>query len=246
MMRRDPCERILAHKFLKLSNLSQNKVQTRFLAAFCLILALVSMCSIVLAETEENSAIEAHPEAIIKAGEILKSGYQTKLPVKKDTAVIELPSVGFSGAFSQVGLVIMIGLLVVLVVFIFNNNRINHGTTDSLGFTSGDGIDFTTLKIPDPKELASRGDFAGAIHALLLRSLVLTSRHIDSTWPRSLTSREILHHGQLPEAARSDLGRLIKRVEIHHFGGLTPIGDDYSLCQEIYDHLEDNLKGEES
>ena len=104
-------------------------------------------------------------------------------------------------------------------------------------------VDFSRLKVPDPDLLARDGQFAEAIHALLLRSLVLVSRRLGLTWPRSLTSREILHQGALPGEAREQLLKLVQRVEVHHFGGLQPQAPDFQRCREIYDRLDHSLQG---
>ena len=60
---------------------------------------------------------------------------------------------------------------------------------------------------------------------------------MDITWPRSLTSREIMGSAALTIGARESLGDLIARVEIHHFGGHQPEAQDYRHCRLAYERL---------
>ncbi|MCP4291339.1 MAG: hypothetical protein GY780_05830 [bacterium] len=192
-----------------------------------------------------NLKTPSDQEVIELTREILSSGYQKELPATTKP-VLDIPSeisTTLPGIFSTLGLGILVILFVILVFFVFNNNvaRRDENPADLNG--ASNDVDFSSLAIADPAELAKQGNFTGAIHALLLRSLVLTGNHIDSSWPRSLTSREILRHEKLPADAQQDLGQLISRVEVYHFGGLNPGENDYHSCQEIYDHLACGLRG---
>lgn len=186
---------------------------------------------------------EAHPEVTAKAVEILGPRYQTDLPEKKEVPVVNLARGALPDIFSKIVLVLGATIILILLFNMFySSGRFDPGEDDEGDISAGD-FDFSRLKIPDPELLAADGRFAEAIHSLLLRSLVLISQRLDLAWPRSLTSREILRHGQLPSPARSHLRQLIQRVEIHHFGGLEPAAADFARCQEIYSELAAGLKG---
>ncbi len=196
----------------------------------------------------------ARIDVIAKVVKNLDSRYQIELPnagsltaesdrelVRREGTRAILPGI-------IVKIMMVIGAVIILVMIFnlfFGAGRFDAVSDDDLLDEQGD-IDFTKLQMPDPEELAASGRFAEAIHAVLLRSLVLISRRIDAAWPRSLTSREILRHGKLPVTARGHLRQLIQRVEIHHFGGLEPAANDYSRCQEIYEKLRVELRGRPS
>ena len=181
-------------------------------------------------------------QAVARAVEILGPRYQTELPEVEEVLVVQIPPARLPDIFSKIAMVLGAIIIVVLVFNLFYSpGRFDSLTGDRFD-TQGD-IDFSRLKVPDPDRLAAAGQFAEAIHALLLRSLVLIARRLGSSWPRSLTSREILRHGKLPAEASLQLGQLVQRVEVHHFGGLEPAATDYTRCHEIYEKLADGLKG---
>ncbi len=190
---------------------------------------------------------EQSPEAIAAVMDILDARYQTELPNRVSAApqTTRAPRSGTVLPNIIVQIIIVLGVIIILVTIFnlfFGGGRHDASLGDEALDAQGE-VDFTKLKLADPDRLAASGRFAEAIHALLLRALVLISRRLDSHWPRSLTSREILRHGQLPGPARSHLGQLIQRVEVHHFGGLEPVATDYSRCQEIYEKLRADLNG---
>ncbi len=82
--------------------------------------------------------------------------------------------------------------------------------------------------------LAERGDYAAAMHVLLLNSVDEMRRRLDIAIARSLTSREILARSGLEEDARACLGDIIHRVEISWFGTHLPGRDDYARCRASF------------
>jgi hypothetical protein len=92
-------------------------------------------------------------------------------------------------------------------------------------------------------ELAAHGRFVEAMHLLLLHGLAHIRQRLDQQFSDSLTSREILHSTNLPEAARTSLRDVVGRVELTYFGqrpaGLT----DYTACRESFNALGRALYG---
>jgi hypothetical protein len=86
----------------------------------------------------------------------------------------------------------------------------------------------------DADDLARRGEFAEAIHTLLLRTLQELARTASLRVGPATTSREILALVPLLADARTALAGLITAVEITHFGA-EPAGDaDYARCREQF------------
>jgi len=214
-----------------------------FLVTLALATGFVPASAGLVEEPLLNEEPAPRPEAVSLARDILGSRYQTELPRTKEVRIVELPVTVLPDILVKIVLVLAIVLILTFVFNLFySGGRLDQNEDDEGGNAAGD-IDFSRLRVPDPDKLAAAGRFAEAIHALLLRSLVLISRRLDSSWPRSLTSREILRHGKLPAAARADLGQLIQRVEVHHFGGLEPVAADFSRCREIYARLAGDQAG---
>lgn len=91
-------------------------------------------------------------------------------------------------------------------------------------------------------ELARSGNFAEAIHALLLQSLAELRRYLQTPLSSSLTSREILRHVSLPSEGRSVFADIVERVEISYFGAYRPGEEDYSVCRQSFDVLTRTLR----
>lgn len=86
----------------------------------------------------------------------------------------------------------------------------------------------------DADELARRGSFAEAIHALLLRTLQELVRSAAVRVERSHTSREILARVPLLADSRDALAGLITAVELTHFGDEPANAADYDRCREQF------------
>jgi hypothetical protein len=86
----------------------------------------------------------------------------------------------------------------------------------------------------DADELARRGEFAEAIHALLLRTLQELARSAAVRVVPAMTSREILARVPLLADARSALAGLITAVEITHFGDAPANAADYERCRQQF------------
>jgi len=86
----------------------------------------------------------------------------------------------------------------------------------------------------DADELARRGEFAEAIHSLLLRTLHELARSAAVRVAPAMTSREILARVPLLADARSALSGLITAVEITHFGDEPANAADYERCRQQF------------
>jgi hypothetical protein len=92
-------------------------------------------------------------------------------------------------------------------------------------------------------ELAARGRFVEAMHMLLLHGLAHLRQRLDRQFSDSLTSREILHSTDLPEAARASLRDVVSRVELTYFGKQPAGLADYTACRESFNALARSLHG---
>jgi hypothetical protein len=190
-----------------------------------------------------NAAPELRPDLHEQLDGVLSARYQTDLPEVRIVKASSTPRATLPNYMVQ-SLLILALLVLALVVFnLVYSSRAMHGDDDDGQDLAGRGVDFANLKVPDPEELARQGRFAEAIHALLLRALVVVASRGSRSWPRSLTSREILRDPQLPEGVRHPLGQLVQRVETHHFGGVQPLAADFERCREIFGRLQNNLPG---
>lgn len=88
--------------------------------------------------------------------------------------------------------------------------------------------------IGDADELARAGNYAEAIHTLLLRTLIELVRATRTRVPASLTSREILERVPLVPAARAALYQLVSTVEVTYFGDDVPSAADYDRCRHEF------------
>jgi hypothetical protein len=86
----------------------------------------------------------------------------------------------------------------------------------------------------DADELARCGEFAEAIHTLLLRTLHELARSAAVRVAPAMTSREILARVPLFADARGALAGLITAVEITHFGDEPANAADYERCRQQF------------
>jgi len=82
--------------------------------------------------------------------------------------------------------------------------------------------------------LAADGQFAEALHLLLLHSFDYLKRHLGGVYGPSSTAREILHRSRLPETGRRSLGAIVDAAEISYFGGRPVDGGIYAACRRHY------------
>jgi len=95
----------------------------------------------------------------------------------------------------------------------------------------------------DADELARRGEFAEAIHTLLLRTLQELVKSSAVRVAPAMTSREILARVPLLADAREAFAGLITAVEITHFGDEPANAADYQRCREQFNVFAQALRG---
>jgi hypothetical protein len=87
-------------------------------------------------------------------------------------------------------------------------------------------------------DLAAReGDFAAAVHLLLLGTIEEIRASLGYDAPASLTSREIVARAPLPAGAQPPLAALVAAVERSHFGARPVVEADYRRCLAWHDDL---------
>lgn len=109
-----------------------------------------------------------------------------------------------------------------------NWEEADEGETGAAGQRRARGI-----SLEDCDRLAAEGDFAGAIHALLLHWLGRL-REGGAALPAALTSREILRRLRLAKEEQDALAVLVRLVELTHFGGRGASEDDFRQCRNLY------------
>ena len=102
-----------------------------------------------------------------------------------------------------------------------------------------------TTAVADADALASRGHYAAAIHALLLAAEDDVERRVGPL-PSSWTSREIVHHRQLPEASRAALRDLVRTGERSHFGRRPGSARHFDRCRDSYQQFLQHLGSPDS
>jgi len=148
------------------------------------------------------------------------------------------------GAMSSLMSVLMWGMVIVigvLLVFWFGSELSKYGGDAELPpidesrarmQAAADAI--IDRPLGDADELARRGEFAEAIHTLLLRTLQELARSAAVRVAPATTSREILARVPLLADARTALAGLITAVEITHFGDEPANDGDYDRCRQQF------------
>lgn len=86
--------------------------------------------------------------------------------------------------------------------------------------------------------LAEQGDYAQAIHVLLLQTLEELRLRSGAGFAASLTSRELLRSLELPPEQRALFAEIIGRVEVSWFGPHEPDGEEYAACRRDFESLK--------
>jgi hypothetical protein len=82
--------------------------------------------------------------------------------------------------------------------------------------------------------LAAEGQFAEALHLLLLHSIDYLKRHLGGVYGPSSTAREILQRAKLPDPGRNSLAAIVDAAELSYFGGRPVDGGIYADCRRHY------------
>jgi hypothetical protein len=92
-------------------------------------------------------------------------------------------------------------------------------------------------RLDDADQAAADGDWAKAIHILLLTSIERLRKQTGQGVPVALTARELIHHMRLSEQARGDLTALVGAAELCHFGGRSADRELYERVRTHYERL---------
>ena len=206
----------------------------------------------------------AEHEALSRdAGKAFKSAtrslnLQTEMPVEKEIQIqrrepskfLELIARFFSfiAEIAPILLIIAIVTIVVIILLNFKANRWSDSHARKLARQDEIEIDTAATAVRMEKaqleadELARQGNFAEAMHVLLLQSVNELRRRLKVSIAVSLTSREILYRIGLPPEGHNVFADIIRRVEISYFGSYQPAAEDYAACRVSYDTLTDILR----
>lgn len=107
-------------------------------------------------------------------------------------------------------------------------------TTGAAGEARTERVEIVA-RLDDADQAAADGDWARAIHILLLTSIERLRRQTGQGVPVALTARELIQHMRLGEQARGDLAALVGAAELCHFGGRPA---DRALYDRVRTHYE--------
>jgi len=102
--------------------------------------------------------------------------------------------------------------------------------------TAADGSAIGAGVLDDPESLAARGDYAEAVHVLLLRSIALI-RDRGAALSSSLTSREIVRRAPFGVPERDAFRALVDVTELTHFGGRAATEEDFRTCRDLFERI---------
>ncbi len=143
--------------------------------------------------------------------------------------------------------VIVIALAVLLYAFRDMIPILGLGRRRAWGGDAGDAGDAASrapeVTLVRADELAARGNFVEAMHALLLQSLAYMRERLNEQFADSLTSREILARAPLPPEGRASLRDIVARVEWTYFGEREATRADYEACRASFSALAQALRG---
>ncbi len=189
-------------------------------------------------------AVAESPARIAARNELADSRYQTELPNQPRTVrepVTQRRPFDW-GPLGEVlvylGGAILVGLLLVGIGRALTDWRRDRRVA-SLHVGNGAPNDDAAQSdaewaLGDADRQAGGGDFAAAIHTLLLASIAILKRRLRASLAISATSREILRHTPLPPDNRQAFAGLIASVELCHFGGRPADADLYGRCRRYF------------
>ena len=182
-------------------------------------------------------------------------GLQTELPIgdngkaeTRDQTVQRYPQLRIS---SETATFILYGAVLVMVIVVFLSLPTNLWSfSRSRQLSGGDSYERAPVAAAvrmekaqvEAEELAYQGNFAEAMHVLLLQSVDELRRRLCVSISVSLTSRDILRRIALPPEGLAVFSDIISRVEISYFGTYQPGVEEYRACRRSFDTLTDLLR----
>lgn len=225
--------------------------------AISFVLAIVFL--IAPAFADDGKANSASPqktkESLLVSKRVL--GLQTELLFREEKRIAPeneaRPSFSFMRISPEMARYLLYASLIVIAIVIILNLRANLWSSSRSQqmervMQQESAPNLVALRMEkaqvEADEMARQGNFAEAMHILLLQSVGELRRRLNVPIAVSLTSREILHGtAALTPDGRAILADIIGRVEISYFGTHLPDREEYQACRRSFDALVDILRG---
>lgn len=207
-------------------------------------------------KAELGKSERSNPDDALRESE-RSLGLQTRMPTEKvrEENPRKKPPPSSSGGWSMsqqtasftlwtAGGIMLVVLLLGLRKSLWSNSRsrkLGHGNDDSEGAATEAAAARMDKAQFEADIYAERGDYAEAMHVLLLQSVSELRRRLDVSIASSLTSREILRHIGLSAQSHAMFSDIIGRVEVSYFGNYRPGPQDYQACRRSYEGLAASL-----
>ena len=176
------------------------------------------------------------------------AGYQRELPGQQEPPKPQPPSKNWEISFNLGPFVnyLLIGLAVVVVVIVVLRlmsgewklaPRVVEPPAPEQTPGTAAGREQLRAQLDSADRDAGAGDWASAIHILLLTSIDLLRRRVGQDVPDAMTSRELVGEAKLPDQVREDFAALVAAAELCHFGGRMADRSLYERCRGHYERL---------
>jgi hypothetical protein len=242
-------------KLAKISNAAR-RMTLMLLCACALAATPVYAENLTFAPIEDREAMIEDSAARVKDAR-RTLGLQTELPGGSEKMPKEDPLRWLDGFHFKIPQNVAYILLWISVIFIaaavlmkLRENLWSSSRARSLEFRdSGRAANAAVASRMEQTQLeaddaARAGDFAEAMHILLLQSVSEMRNRLASPIAASLTSREILRRLDLSEDERAIFSTIVGCVEVSYFGNHEPGADEYTEYRRNYDVLTGLLAGE--
>ncbi len=173
------------------------------------------------------------------------AGYQRELPGEQEPPKPQPPprlwhiDLGPFVNYLLIGLVVVV-LVIVVLRLMSGEWTLRHGAEPPAPEQQAPGTarrEQLRERLQSADREAVAGDWANAIHILLLTSIDLLRRRVGQDVPDAMTSRELVGEAQLPAQAREDFAALVAAAELCHFGGRAADRPLYERCRIHYERL---------
>jgi hypothetical protein len=212
-----------------------------------MLLALFATCFYADASVAVPASVVPHMDETVR-----RLGLQTDMPggEKEMEAEDSKPwGLRFSGFSPRVASFLLYSALAMILVILLAHLKFSPWSASrSRRFTSGrdDGTSGASSARSErmrragarADDLAAAGDFAGAMHLILIESVGELRNRLATPIAASLTSREILERAPLSQEERSALADIVSGVEISYFGAYRPGAEEYAACRHSFESLK--------
>jgi len=186
------------------------------------------------------------PEEVRKAARqvLERGGYQTEIPQEVlppdwlrdllEWLASLFTSAGGSDVIVLLTWIVTAVVVAFLVVWLVSEwkHRRKRTAKESGEFEEAPVFDLGSL--PDPQALATAGEYAAAVHALLLHAQWALVTRLQFDLQAALTSREVLSRVKSQVKAEEELRGLVLAVEVSRFGGAAVNRHDFDRLSDRY------------